>query len=103
MHLRQCGHDFVLPNSRYEFNKCHFIARSLFDCQNFVHLFHVCVYVLYDFTFVVFCDYFLCQMCAYHVYFSINLLPYIFNNSWNAQVSYSERYHCTSSILVFPV
>ena len=31
MHLRQRGHDFVLPNIRYEFNKRHFIAPSLFD------------------------------------------------------------------------
>jgi len=31
MHLRQRGHDFVLPNIRYEFNKRHFIARALFD------------------------------------------------------------------------
>jgi len=31
MHLRQRGHEFVLPNIRYEFNKRHFIARSLFD------------------------------------------------------------------------
>ena len=26
-----CGHDFVLANIRYEFNKRHFMARSLFD------------------------------------------------------------------------
>ena len=31
MHLRQRGYDFVLPNIRYEFNICHFIARSRFD------------------------------------------------------------------------
>jgi len=31
MHLRQRGHDIVLPNVRYEFNKRHFIARALFD------------------------------------------------------------------------
>jgi len=31
MHLRQRGHDSVLPNIRYEFNKRHFIARSLFN------------------------------------------------------------------------
>jgi len=31
MHLRQRGHDFVLPNIRYELNKRHFIARPLFD------------------------------------------------------------------------
>jgi len=30
MHLRQHGHDFVLPNIKYEFNK-HHIARSIFD------------------------------------------------------------------------
>ena len=30
MHLSQRGHDFVLPNIKYEFNKHHFIARSLF-------------------------------------------------------------------------
>ena len=30
MHLRQRGHDFLLPNIRYEFNKRHFIARALF-------------------------------------------------------------------------
>ena len=29
-HLRQCGYDFVLPNIKYDFNKRHFIARSLF-------------------------------------------------------------------------
>jgi len=31
MHLRQRGHDFVLPNIRYEINKCPFIACALFD------------------------------------------------------------------------
>jgi len=30
MHLRQRGHNFVLPNIKYDFNKRHFIARSLF-------------------------------------------------------------------------
>jgi len=30
MHLRQHGHDFILPNIKYEFNKRYFIARSCF-------------------------------------------------------------------------
>ena len=30
MRLRTRGHDFVLPTIEYEFNKCHFIVRSLF-------------------------------------------------------------------------
>jgi len=30
MHLRQRVHDFVLPNVKYDSNKRHFIARSLF-------------------------------------------------------------------------
>ena len=52
MHLRQLGHDFVLPNMKYEFNKRHFIARSLFDYVSYCTcLFQVYVYVFYDFTF----------------------------------------------------
>jgi len=38
--LRQRGHNFILPNITYEFNKCHFIACFLFDyVLNFVRLF----------------------------------------------------------------
>ena len=31
MRLRTRGHDFVLPTIKYEFNKRHFIVRSLFS------------------------------------------------------------------------
>ena len=49
MHLRQCGHDFVLPNIKYDF-----IARSLFLlCLNFTSLFYVNVYVLYELFFFI--------------------------------------------------
>jgi len=30
MHFRRRGQDFVQPNIKYDFNKRHFLARSLF-------------------------------------------------------------------------
>jgi len=38
MHLRERGHDFVIRNNKYEFNKCHIIARSLFN-----YVYNLCV------------------------------------------------------------
>ena len=51
MHLRKRGHDFILPNIKYDFNKCHFIARSLFIMSEFyvfVLRAVLYVYVLYE-------------------------------------------------------
>ena len=42
MHLRQRGHDFVLPNIKYDFIKRHFIARSLFITSKFLRLCLMC-------------------------------------------------------------
>jgi len=44
MHLRQHGHDFVLRNIKYDFNKRHFIAPSLFIMSKF-YVFVLCVRV----------------------------------------------------------
>ena len=53
MHLRQRGHDFVLPNIRYEFNKRHF--RSLtFWLRLIFHVFYVCLYVYVFYDFILF-------------------------------------------------
>ena len=38
MHLRQRGHDFVLPNIKYDFNKRHFIARSVLISLSLIHI-----------------------------------------------------------------
>jgi len=59
--LRQCGHDSVLPNIIYDFNKRHFIAHV-----HFIQFFHyvyisVYVYVLYElfFSWTMSCAWFL--------------------------------------------
>ena len=31
VHFTQRGHDFLLPDIKYDFNKRHFVARSLFN------------------------------------------------------------------------
>ena len=52
MHLRQRGRDSVLPNIKYDFNKRHFIACSLFTMSEFyVFVLCVLVYVLYELFF----------------------------------------------------
>jgi len=80
MYLRQRGHDCVLPNTKYDFNKRHFIARSLFyNVLSFMSLFHVYVYVLYELFFIdnvvrlLSCV----KICVCHVHFTkTNLLTY---------------------------
>jgi len=48
MHLRQCGHDFILPNIKYEFTKCHFFARFFFG---YVQTLCACMHILsFNFT-----------------------------------------------------
>jgi len=44
MHLRQRGHDFVLPNIKYDFSIRHFTARSPFIMSKF-YVFLLCVRV----------------------------------------------------------
>jgi len=52
-------------------------------------LFHVYVYVFYDFTFVVFYNYFLCaKMCACHVYFLLSLLTYLLISGTSMMIRY---------------
>jgi len=67
----QRGHDFVLPNIKYDFNKRHFIARSLFImctcmyCMNCFFISNVVRLLSYV------------NMCACHVYFTIYLFTYL--------------------------
>jgi len=49
MHSRQCGHDYVLPNIKFDLHKRHFIACSLFIMSKFyvfVSCVRVCIVVL---------------------------------------------------------
>ena len=74
MHSRQCGHDYVLPNIKFDLHKRHFIACSLFIMSKF-YVFVSCVRVLYESTLL--CSLLSCvNMCACHVYFTMNLLTY---------------------------
>jgi len=59
MHLRQCGHNFVLPNTIL-------INATLLLVHFFiVSLFYVYVYVLYDFfSWIMLCTCFFMQTCA---------------------------------------
>jgi len=80
MHLRKRGHDFILPNIKYDFNKCHFITRSLFIMSKFyvfVLRAVLYVYVLYELfiSSIVLCALLsYVNTCTCHVYFTINLL-----------------------------
>ena len=77
MHLRQHGQDFVFPNIKYEFYKCHSIACLLFS---YVQILSVCcyayVYVFYDLIIIhyVVGALFLSKRALCHVYFTISLL-----------------------------
>jgi len=78
MHLRQHGHDFVLRNIKYDFNKRHFIAPSLFYYVQILCLCFMCMYCMNCF----FIDdvvrlLFYVNVCTCHVYFTINLLTYL--------------------------
>ena len=52
MNLRRCGHDFMLPNIKYGFNKCHYIACSLFIMSK-LYVFVLCVHVCIAWTFCI--------------------------------------------------
>jgi len=77
MHLRHCGHDFVLPNIKYDF-----IARSLFYYVSILRLCFMwtCMYCMNCFfSSIVLCVCFLCK----HVRFSCvfcNKLTYLLVN-----------------------
>ena len=75
--LRQRGHDSVLPNITYDFNKRHFIARSLHSVLSLCLYF--CVRIVFFVDNVVHLVSYV-NMCACHVYFTINLLTYYYTH-----------------------
>ena len=86
MDLRQHGHNFVPPNIKYDFNKCHFIAHSLFLlCSNFMSSCYLYVYVLYQLFFNDNVVHLLSSVniCPRHVYFTINSLTYLHTQAHN--------------------
>jgi len=81
MHLSQRGHDFVLYQTSNMISINATLSTFAFLlCLNFMYLFYVYVHVLYELFFFI--DnvvrlLFYVNMCACHVYFTINLLTYL--------------------------
>jgi len=81
MHLRKRGHDFILPNIKYDFNKCHFITCSLFIMSKFyvfvLRAVRVCILYELFISSIMLCTLLsYVNTCTCHVYFTINLLTY---------------------------